>query len=321
MNNQTSAEKQFTDALKSIARHLEIKSYIQQSPELYRFASRAAKRFVTGEERVDGITAGKILLQKGYAVSLEYIGENTASAQECRRAAGEFAELVRDCGQKGMPSRISLDLSHIGLSVDPELAYAKLVELAQEAEKHGMHIIISMEESAKTDLILSVYKKAAAHYANIGITLQAHLYRTPEDLAEILSFPGWIRIVKGAYQEPADCAMPRGDELNQRYVELVESCVKAGHPVSIASHDEKIIAQIIERGYLQQPQVELEMLYGIRSDLGKRLKEAGFPVRIYLTYGEEWYLYLCHRIAEYPPNLYVAVTDMINGAKTTPSLY
>jgi proline dehydrogenase len=101
----------------------------------------------------------------------------------------------------------------------------------------------------------------------------------------------------------------------------VDLCVKAGHQVSIASHDEAIHKQIIERGYLQYSLVEAEMLYGIRPELCKQLKDDGLPVRVYLINGVEWYLYLCNRIAEYPPNIYVAITDMIRGEKNSSQLY
>ncbi|WP_243291918.1 proline dehydrogenase family protein [Bacillus sp. FJAT-47783] len=316
-----SIEKQFTDSLKSIARNLKIKEYIQQSPELYPLFLSSAKRFVTGESREDAVSIGDKLIQKGYNISLEFIGENTIDKEECVRAKDEFIALMKECGNRGINSRISFDLSHIGLSVDPDLAYQNLLAMAKEAQSHGLSLIISMEESGKTDQILSIYKKVAMEYSNVGITLQAQLYRTLDDLNELLNYSGAIRIVKGAYQEPSDICVPRSDKLNQRYLELVDLCVNAGHPVSIASHDEAIHKQVIGRGYLQNPHVEAEMLYGIRPDLCKRFKDDGLPVRIYLTYGVEWYLYLCHRIAEYPPNIYIAITDMIRGEKDSSQLY
>ncbi|CAK6481427.1 Proline dehydrogenase (plasmid) [Peribacillus frigoritolerans] len=193
--------------------------------------------------------------------------------------------------------------------------------MAEEAEKYHLSLMISMEESGKTDQILSIYKKVVVKYTNVGVTLQAQLHRTLNDLKDLLKYSGAIRIVKGAYQEPQDICIPRSERLDQRYLELVDLCVKAGHHVSIASHDEVIYKQIIESGYLQNPYVEAEMLYGIRPELCKQLKDDGLPVRVYLTYGSEWYLYLVHRIAEYPPNIYVAITDMIRGAEDTSVLY
>jgi proline dehydrogenase len=316
-----SVEKQFEDALKSIARNLEIKKYIQQSSELYPLFQRSAKRFITGESKEDGISVGDQLIHKGYRISLEFIGENTVNREECVQAKNEFIALIKECGNRGLNSRISFDLSHIGLSVDPELAFQNLLEMAEEAEKYHLSLMISMEESGKTDQILSIYKKVVVKYTNVGVTLQAQLHRTLSDLKDLLKYSGAIRIVKGAYQEPQDICIPRSEKLDQRYLELVDLCVKAGHHVSIASHDEVIYKQIIERSYLQNPYVEAEMLYGIRPELCKQLKDDGLPVRVYLTYGSEWYLYLAHRIAEYPPNIYVAITDMIRGAEDTSVLY
>lgn len=194
--------------------------------------------------------------------------------------------------------------------LEPELAYTNLAKLAERALGTELELFISMEESAKTEQILEVYKRAASRYPNIGITLQAHLHRTPDDLAALSASPGRIRIVKGAYQEPGEVAISRSESLNERYLQLVEQALGDGHRVSVATHDEFIIEEAIQRGLLTAGGARLEMLYGIRPELGSRLKSAGYPVQIYLTYGQEWYLYLCHRIAEYPPNLYRAIANM-----------
>lgn len=311
--NQLLLEQQFSEALKSVARREDIKASITGSPLLYGLLSRAARRYVAGDVREDGLNAASLLHSKGYQVSLEYIGENSRVLTDCQRAVQEFQELIQACGQTGAASRISLDLSHIGMSIDPQLAYDHLILLAEQANRQGLTIFISMEEAAKTDLILSIYQKALAHYSNLGITLQAHLYRTPQDLETLLPLGGSIRIVKGAYQESAADAMPRSEALNARYLELVSRSLQANCTVSAASHDEALIKEMEQRGYFRLPQFELEMLYGIRPDLSTQLHAAGCPLRIYLTYGEEWYLYLCHRIAEFPPNLYAAVADIIQA--------
>lgn len=319
--NFTSDEKQFADALKSVARNLEIKQYIQQSPELYPLFQRSAKRFVTGESKENGIAVGNQLISKGYRISLEFIGENTVSREECIQAKNEFLDLIQKCGEEGINTRISFDLSHIGLSVDADLAFQNLLEMAKLAQDNGLSLMISAEESNKTEQILSIYKRAVVEYANIGVTLQAQLYRSLNDLKELLDYPGTIRLVKGAFQEPSDICIPRSTKLDERYLELVDLCVKAEHSISIASHDEAIYKHVVEHGYLNNSYVEAEMLYGIRPDLCKQLKDDGLPVRVYLTYGSEWYLYLTHRIAEYPPNIYVAIKDMIQGTEDTLSLY
>lgn len=307
----TNPEFQVAQALKSIARNEHIKSYIQQSSELHTLLLQAAKRFVTGEMRHEGMEAANGLITKDYLISLEYIGENTKDLEECQNAKNEFLDLIEDMGTLSMKQTVSLDLSHIGLSINLETAYIHLTELAERAKMHEITLMISAEESSKTDDILTIYKRTTEQYPNVGITLQAHLYRSDFDIQELIHCPGKIRIVKGAYQESSDIAIPRSTDLNQRYLQFVEQLVEANHPVSIATHDEALIREMERRQYMNHPHVEVEMLYGIRPDLLKTLNNKGYNTRVYLTYGKEWYLYLCHRIAEHPENLYRAVTDII----------
>ncbi|MGO4348200.1 proline dehydrogenase family protein [Paenibacillus sp. MCAF9] len=317
MHNRSDLEKQFTAALKSIARRPDLKSYVEQTPQLNQMLRGAAARYVTGEARQDGVEAASELSAKGYAVSLEYIGENTADVAKCEAAVTEMLALIHEARQNELSARVSFDLSHIGLSLDTELAYSNLMNLAGQAQKAGVELFISMEESSKTDRILTIFEQVASIYPNVGITLQAHLKRTPQDLAAISS-PSRIRIVKGAYQESSEYSLPRSPALNDRYVELAQSALRQGHRVSIATHDESIIEQLLNQGVGSSSNAEFEMLYGIRPDLSSKLKAAGHPIRIYLTYGHEWYLYLCHRIAEYPPNLFQAVIDTVSHEGVKP---
>lgn len=306
------AEELVIQALKSAARDEHLKYAVQQSTELYPLLWKAAKRYVTGEKREDVITVAREYLEDNYNISIEYIGENTTDLWECERAKDEILQVIEEMGILSVKQTVSFDLSHIGLSINDEIAYQYLEELAQKAQWYGITLMISMEESSKTSDILTLYKKIAKNYTNIGITIQAHLYRTEVDLQELIQYPGKIRLVKGAFQEPVDIAMIRSEELNSRYLEYVEQLVNANHPISIATHDEMLIQEIERRQYLDKSNVELEMLYGVRPELLNELRTKEYRCRVYLTYGSEWYLYLCHRIAEQPENLYLAVTDIIN---------
>ncbi|MBB6638431.1 proline dehydrogenase family protein [Cohnella thailandensis] len=310
-------EAAFADALKSIARRSDVKACVEADPVLYPLLRRAAARFVTGDARQDGLTIARNLSSLGYRVSLEYIGENTTDAEECNAAAREMEELIGDLGSSRMLARVSFDLSHIGLRIDDELAYENLMKLAATADKSGIELFISMEESAKTDEILAIHERAARIHSHVGITLQAHLHRSEED-ARKLPANSLVRVVKGAYKEPDTIALPRSGKLNERFLTITEQCVRNGHRVSFATHDESLIEEAIARKWPASGRFEFETLYGIKPDLSAGLQEKGQPVRIYLTYGREWYLYLCHRIAEFPPNLYRAVTAMIGGEELRP---
>ncbi|UFJ39870.1 proline dehydrogenase family protein [Brevibacillus humidisoli] len=316
MSYYNDEERLAADVLKTIARSQAVKEYVQQSPNLYPLLFAAARRFVTGETVEDALRAADYLSAGGYRVSLEYIGENTTDIAACREAKTTFLRLIEEVGRRQADATVSFDLSHIGLSIDPGLAESHLLEMAEAANKQGVTLMISMEESTKTEQILRLYQKMAFLYTNIGITIQAHLHRSQEDLTHLLSLPGRIRIVKGAYKEPPEVALPRGEGVNQRYLELVERCTAARHPISIATHDAHLIQVIEQKGYAHLPFVEMEMLYGIQPELSKQLREKGVKLRIYLTYGTEWYLYLCHRLAEHPPNLFVALADMQDPTRT-----
>ncbi len=307
-------EELVTQALKLAARNNQMKNDLQQSKELYPLLSKAARRYVAGEERAEAISIAKNFLAKDYQISLEFIGENTVNLEECQKATNEFMKLIEELGTLAMRQTVSFDLSHIGSSINKEIAYKHLLQLVQQAKKYGIILMISMEESSKTDDILNIYKKIATEYNNIGITLQAHLYRTALDIQELVQYSGKIRIVKGAFQEPNTIALKRSEELNRRYLQYVDQLVKLNHPISIATHDESIIQVMEQRQYFQQTNVEIETLYGIRPELIRGLKEKGYNGKVYLPYGQDWYLYLCHRLAENPENLYLAVTDMLSTA-------
>ena len=304
-------ENRFSNALKSIARNQEIKSYLQNSKELFPLLLKGANRFVAGETRAEGITRVTGLYNQGYQVSLEFIGENTTSEEECRHAKNEFKELIKELRNNQIRGTVSFDLSHIGMMISNSLAYSHLEELAIAAQENNIQLMISMEESEKIDNILSVYKDISKLYSNVGITLQVHLHRSLLDLKELLQMPGRIRLVKGAYQEAEGIFIPRSEELNKRYIEFVGYCMEKKHPISIASHDENLLMSLKKIGYLYSSNAEVEMLDGVRSDLLKTFKEDNIQSKIYVTYGTEWYLYLAHRIAEYPPNIYTFISDII----------
>lgn len=299
------------NALKKVARNEQIRHFIKESDIFYPLLFRAAQRFIVGEVRNDAVSKGQELVQKGYGVSMEYIGENISDEQQSHEVKHEIMQVILESGDIGASSTVSLDVSHLGLMIDEDLAYENLSELACEANRLGKTIMIGAEESTKIDRIIRLYKRINEVYSNVGITLQAYLHRTEQDLEGILSCRGRIRLVKGAYQEPGELALPRSEQLDTKYIVLAERLVATGRPISIATHDAVIIEQLEQRGVWDRPNAELEMLYGIRPELMKNMKMKGYPTRVYLTYGEKWHLYFFHRLSEYPPNVYRAIADMV----------
>jgi proline dehydrogenase len=175
-------------------------------------------------------------------------------------------------------------------------------------------MMISMEGSERTGEILDAHCWLCERFDNVGITLQAYLYRTKDDLTAALERPGRIRLVKGAYEEPPDIAQPRGVAVDATYRELMETLLISGHACSIATHDPLLLDYahpFIQEHHLSGDTLEFEMLYGITPERLQMMQKRGYRTRVYLPYGQEWYLYLCHRLAEYPPNIYRAIADAV----------
>jgi proline dehydrogenase len=178
-------------------------------------------------------------------------------------------------------------------------------------------MMISMEGTDRTSQILEIHQRLCETFDNVGITLQAYLHRTPDDLERALQRPGKIRLVKGAYATPPGLAKPRGAELDEAYRQLMHRLITSGHRCSIATHDPALLDPIpqeyphrlIQEQEIKSDRIEFEMLEGVAQERLEALKNQGYRTRVYLPYGQEWHLYLCNRLAEYPPNIYQAITD------------
>ena len=212
-------------------------------------------------------------------------------------------------------SRISLDLSHLGIWLNEDLAIKNFRKLAEVAQEGKVDLFISAEGLDTTDKILETYTQFSKEFDNVHITVQVYLHRSKKDIEHILkNSRGSIRLVKGAYEGPKELFLQRGHELNDRYVELLQIVLDAGRYCSIATHDPAMIERIVALLKLWKvppTQYEFEMLFGIESELLIHLKKQGHRCRQYIVYGKEWYLYLCNRISENPDNLFRALVDIM----------
>lgn len=302
-------------ALQHIARNEEIKTYVMRNAPLREALLRAALRFLCGETLYECLKAAKVLNGGGHATTIDYMGESTRDEQMAERATSEFLSVVRTISQESLDSSISLDLSHVGLALDADLAFRNASRIARAARDAGIEMMISMEGSERTGSILELHRRLSEAFDNVGITLQAYLYQTDDHLESVLQRPGRIRLVKGAYEEPDRIARPRKSPVvDDAYRRLMEMLLESGHSCSIATHDPDLLDhahEFIQAHDLSPVAFEFEMLYGITPERLQKMHELGYRTRTYLVYGEEWYLYLCHRLAEHPPNIYQAVIDMV----------
>ena len=307
------------EALKRAALNESAKNYLLQNPVLFNLLLKGARRYIGGENLEETILTAKKVNAKGFPVSIEFMGENVSSVQEANEATQEFLNITDSIKKENLRSIVSLDLSHIGLAIDKDLALNNLERLAQATQNSNTELIISAEGVDKTDRVLDTFMKISPFYPAVGITIQAYLHRTPDDLQKLLKVTqGKIRMVKGAFAASEKYALPRGEKLDIQFVSLVKTLLLNKRRCSIATHHDKIqeeLKEFIRQQHFSSADYEFEMLYGIREDLLKKLKEDGFPARQYIVYGQEWYLYLCNRIAENPDNLFQFVIDITSNDK------
>lgn len=292
------------------------KEYILNNPELFKLLLKAAKRYIGGEKMEEALATAKRINDKGLPTSLEFMGESTRSVEESELVTQHFFDLINKVKEEKINSIVSLDLSHIGLAIDKELAYNNLVLLAESAHKKDIEIVISAEGVDRTDDIINTYCKISPDFSNVGITLQAYLNRTPKDLERVLNeTQGKIRIVKGAFAVPPGHAVERGKHLDDLYINYIEALFLKNRRCSIATHHNKIqnrVKELIEQYDVPKSKYEFEMLLGIQEDLLNETYNEGYSCRQYIVYGDEWYLYMCNRIAENPDNLFQAMVDIMS---------
>ena len=305
-----------TASLRKAAMNEQAKEYILHNEVLFKTLKKAANRYIGGENLQE--TVEKVLVQNraGYRCGIEFMGENTLTESEAKQATAEFLRACDRISSDGLNAALSLDLSHIGLSISKALCMENLQHICRVAALGNIEVTISAEGTDKTDAVLNTYLQASKTFRNLSITLQAYLHRTKDDFQEVIKRAGRVRLVKGAFETPAGLSLPRGTALNERYLALLDDLLTRDHKCAIATHDTYIHQQAEQLIILHQPKVqqyEFESLYGIGTDQLSALKQRGHPAKIYFVYGQQWYLYLCNRIAEHPLNLFTALNDIVNG--------
>jgi proline dehydrogenase len=300
-------------ALRRAALNQEAKAYLLGNAHLFNVLKKAADRYIGGESLQETVTKVMAQNQEGFKCSIEFMGENVATEQEAAEATAEFAAICRIIMDKNLNSTVSLDLSHIGLGISADLCLNNLRTITNAAAAGNIEVIISAEGTDQTDAVMDTYKKANGFYNNLGITLQAYLYRTQDDFNELIGLDGRIRIVKGAFETKKGLSMSRGTELDDAYLSYVERLLRNRHKCSIATHHAEIQSaakMLVDQHKPEKDFYEFESLFGIQDQQLKNLKNEGYHAKVYFVYGTEWYLYLCNRIAEYPLNIFRALDDI-----------
>ena len=272
-----------------------------------------AGRFVAGETLDDCVAVLRRLNDLGFQANTTLLGEGVLDPSATEPVVAAYETIIDRIAAEGLRANVALKLTHLGLDVDEELAFANISTLLDK----GSFIRIDMEQSEYVDATLRIYRRLRNDGRdNVGTVLQSYLYRTPADLDELLPLAPNLRLVKGAYLEPASVAYPRKADVDAMYARLVERMLAGGGYTAVATHDRSLIDHTIafadEHG-IGRDRFEFQMLYGVRPQLQQELLRRGYKVLVATPYGPEWYPYLMRRLGERPANLFFLLKNTLRG--------
>lgn len=282
-----------------------------------RFVRRAVSRFMPGEDAESALQAAQQFARQQLPTVLTQLGENVADAGEARAVTQHYSGVLDRIQALKLPAHVSVKPTHLGLDLSPDLCREQLETLARHAARVGTFVSIDMEGSSYVDRTLELYRQLRPAHPNVGVCLQAYLYRTPDDLASLLPLSPTIRLVKGAYNEPANIAFPKKSDVDQRYFDLAQRLLSAPRPPQphgFGTHDLKLLDRICAHARsagVPHSAFELQMLYGIRAADQIRLARGGYTVRVLISYGTYWFPWYMRRLAERPANVWFVVKSML----------
>jgi len=264
-------------------------------------------RFVAGETLDAAVPVLRSLNEQGLATNTTLLGEGVNDPGEAAAVVVAYVELLDRIAAEGLRTNVALKLTHLGLDIGEEVAYANVEQLVRHAGTLNNFIRIDMEESARIEPTLRIYQRLReAGHDNIGTVLQSALYRTARDLDTLLPLAPNLRLVKGAYLEPESVAYPKKADVDNNYIRLAERMLSGSGYTAIATHDRHIINHVIDyttRNGIDRDRFEFQMLYGISTHAQIDLAQRGYTVLVATPYGSEWYYYLMRRLAERPANV------------------
>lgn len=292
------------------------------------FAWNMASRFISGVTLADGIHAIRLLNDKGINATLDHLGEHTDTPEKAHQAALDIIQAFDAIEEAGVRANVSIKLTQIGLGLSKDTCVENLKLILDKANSYNSFVRIDMEDSSTTQLTLDIlHSMCELGCKNVGIVLQAYLYRSEADMRKLLQDCIKIRLCKGAYKEPASIAFPKMSDVNANYdrcsalminYALSNGCPKISAdgkipPIpGLATHDSKRIdfAKVYaDKVGMPRDAMEFQMLNGIRRDLQEQLVKEGYLVRVYVPYGAEWYPYFMRRLAERPANVWFFISN------------
>ena len=271
-----------------------------------------------GEDADAALEAAASLASANIGSVLTALGERVNTGAEAQAVRDQYLQVLDRIRARTLPTHVSVKLTHLGLDVDRALCAESIDMLAARSAASGTMLWIDMEESHYVDATLELYHRVRSKHANVGICLQAYLRRTPADLESVLGAGGSVRLVKGAYREPAAIAFPRKSETDAAYFTLAERMLTSadkGRPQVLGTHDLALVNRVRARAASERVPtgaLEVHMLYGIRAREQRALAASGVPVRVLISYGTHWFPWYVRRLAERPANMWFLVRSLVS---------
>ncbi len=294
--------------------------WLREHATRYWFVKRSVARFMPGEELKDALGAAETLRGKAIGTVFTQLGENIADRAEAGQVAGHYLAVLDCIRERGLPTEISIKLTQLGLDLSADFCFENVLRIIARAPEEST-VWVDMEASNYVDATLEIYRRALKEFPNVGICLQAYLYRTKDDLAKLLPLRPSIRLVKGAYSEPAEIAFPHKHEVDENYFNLAKVMLcgkKEGRcgRAAFGTHDlpliQKLAAAAAEQG-LAKEDFEVQMLFGIQRGEQERLAREGHRSIVLVAYGTYWYPWFIRRLAERPANLWFMFRNLFAG--------
>ena len=287
-------------------------------PKLW-FARRAVRRFMPGEDPGSALDAAVKFQADGISSEFTRLGENITTVEEGDAVVEHYLGLMDDIAARNLDGEVSVKLTQLGYDLDVERTLAHTRRLADKAAEHGKTLWVDMEGSDYAEGTVAFYERLKQANANTGLCLQSYLHRTAADVQRLLPLDPAIRLVKGAYAEPATIAYQKREEVDSNFVALAVALLEGAREgrkvrLGLGTHDVRLIEQIAEHTEamgLPKTSFEVQMLYGIRMDQQRRLAAEGYLVRDLIAYGEAWYPWYMRRLAERPANVIFALRQII----------
>jgi proline dehydrogenase len=295
-----------------LSRHKALRNWIETSPS----ARRLSSRFVAGSQLSDALAVCRAIRSDGITATLDYLGENVKSLEEATACRDMYLNMLHSMRDAGVEPNVSLKLTQFGLDLSESACDENVACLVRDAAAIGGFVRIDMESSQYTDRTLALVTRLHDKYGACGTVVQAYLLRSARDIECLERQRIRVRLCKGAYLEPAEIAFERKEDVDRNYLHLARSLLTSGEYPAIATHDERIIAEVesfARSEAIPRDRFEFQMLYGIRRDLQRRLVKEGYRLRLYVPFGEAWYPYFMRRLAERPANLLFLIRNLLRA--------